>query len=43
MKLTDKTGIWDTKKTYIGKKNNYVVKISEYTIFGETIKSNDKK
>lgn len=43
MKLTDKTGIWDTKKTYIGRKNNYVVKISEYTIFGETIKSNDKK
>lgn len=43
MKLTDKTGIWDTKKTYIGRKNNYVVKISEYAIFGETIKSNDKK
>lgn len=40
MKLTDKTGKWDINKTYIGRKNNYAVRISE--IRGET-KSNDKK
>jgi len=40
MKLTDKTGKWDTNKTYVGRKNNYAVRVSE--IRGET-KSNDKK